>query len=201
MYTLVVGQGIAGSLVAFMLHLHKMPFIVIDPGQMNTSSRIAAGMFTPVSGKRYTVSPHVLQQISFAKEVYSEIEQLIGCAILHLRNIYHVHSYRDEEKDLVGKLANADVARFIINQPMLIEGIKQGAGAFEITNSGWVDCELFIDSFALWLKRNDALIEERFVYNDLQITGGEMEYHGSHFSNIIFCEAFQHSGIRSLEFT
>ena len=85
--TVIVGQGIAGSLVAFMLHRKKIPFLVIDPATQHTASKIAAGMFTPLSGKRKTIQPLVLEQIPFAIKIYHEISQLIGNNIVHLSNI------------------------------------------------------------------------------------------------------------------
>ena len=68
--TLVVGQGIAGTLVAYMLYLNKIPFTVMDTGDANSSSRIAAGMFTPISGKRKTIHPLVSEQIRYAIKIY-----------------------------------------------------------------------------------------------------------------------------------
>src|SRR6188768_1399398 len=98
--TIVVGQGIAGSLVAYMLHLHKVPFIVIDPGLSNTCSRIAAGMFTPVTGKRKTIHPMVPVQIPFATGIYQDIGRLLGTNILHLVNILELYRSLADERDL-----------------------------------------------------------------------------------------------------
>jgi glycine oxidase len=189
--TLIIGQGIAGSLVAYMLHLQKIPFIVIDPGYANTSSRIAAGMFTPISGKRKTIDPIVHQQIPYAIKIYKEIERLIGTSFLHLHNIYQVYNSVTEQNELMAKLANQDFVKYILINPNPLPNIKQGIGAFGITHSGWVDCELLINGFAQWLKKIDALIEAGFLYEDLQIGDEVMEYHGLEFNNIVFCEGFR----------
>ncbi|MFN9114214.1 MAG: FAD-binding protein [Bacteroidota bacterium] len=49
---IIVGQGLAGSLMAYRLWQHQKTLVVIDAGSTHTSSHIAAGMFTPISGKR-----------------------------------------------------------------------------------------------------------------------------------------------------
>ncbi|MBC7889311.1 MAG: FAD-binding oxidoreductase [Ferruginibacter sp.] len=188
--TLVVGQGIAGTLVAFMLHRHKIPFMVIDPGETNTSSRIAAGMFTPVSGKRKTIHPDVLLQIPFAIKICREIEQLLGAAILHLHNIYQVFNSVTEKNDLLSKSATAEFEKYILFNPPALPNIKQETGACEITHSGWVDCGLLITRFAEWLKQNEALTEAAFVHQELETGNKLMEYHGMQFSKIIFCEGY-----------
>ena len=189
--TIIVGQGIAGSMMAYMLYLQQVPFMVIDVGAANTASRIAAGMFTPITGKRKAIQPLVLQQIPFAIKIYKAIEQLIGCSFLHLENVYQVYSSLSEQNDWIAKSAKYDYSGFILPSPNRLPNIIQEIGACEITNSGWVDCGLMINGFADWLNRNEALLTAEFIYNNLQIDKDSMEYHGIKFKNIIFCEGYR----------
>jgi len=189
--TIIVGQGIAGSMMAYMLYLQRVPFMVIDPANANTASRIAAGMFTPITGKRKTIQPLVLQQISFAIKTYQSIEQLIGCSFLHLENVYQVYSTATEQNDWIARSAKDDYSEFIVTSPNLLPNIKQEMGACEINNSGWVDCGLMINGFADWLNLNGALLKADFIYSDLQIVKDAMEYHGIRFKSIIFCEGYR----------
>ena len=189
--TIIVGQGIAGSMMAYMLHLQQIPFIVIDPGYVNTASRIAAGMFTPITGKRKTIQPLALQQISFAVKTYRAAEELIGCSFLHAENVYQVYVSESEQNDWMAKSAQCDYSELISIHPNPLPHIKQEIGACEITNSGWVDCGIMINGFADWLHRNGALLSVEFIYSDLKIGEDAMEYHGIKFKNIIFCEGYR----------
>ncbi|MEO6547153.1 MAG: FAD-binding oxidoreductase [Ferruginibacter sp.] len=189
--TIVVGQGIAGSLVAFMLHLNKIPFMVIDPCEGVSPSRIAAGMFSPVSGKRKTIQPMVPEQISFATRAYTDISEFLKIDILHLQNIYQVHHSFDEMLDATAKLRGADFEPYLENDSSNLPNIKQPFGAVGITHSGWVDCPLWIDAFACWLQAQDLLIKSAFLYNQLRINPYGMEYNGIKFKHIVFCEGYQ----------
>jgi len=189
--TIIVGQGIAGSLVAYMLYRHKIPSVVIDPGSANTSSKVAAGMFTPVSGKRKTIHPITLEQIPYAITIYREIEQWLGIDMLHLQNIYQVYNSTDERNDLQARLTSDAFAKYIIANPNAEPGILQEQGAFEITHSGWLDCELFINGVAHWLKAKDALIEAEFMYQDMKFNEANMEYQGITCSQVVFCEGYR----------
>ncbi|MCW3093437.1 MAG: hypothetical protein JWP81_4506 [Ferruginibacter sp.] len=189
--TLIIGQGITGSLIAFMLHLRGIPFLVMDPGELSTSSRIAAGMFSPVSGKRKTIQPLVPEQISFAVGIYQSIEELLHVNILHLQNIYQVHDSIAEQNELKGKLENGGLGKYILTNPVPLPNIKQAFGAVEISDSGWVDCPLWINSFSQWLTGKQWLLNEVFLYQDLQIGDEGMEYHGIECKHIVFCEGFQ----------
>lgn len=189
--TLVVGQGIAGSLVAFLLHKQRIPFKVIDPGLANTSSRIAAGMFTPVTGKRKTIDPRVAGQIDLAIHMYKEIGHLIGSDILHCENIYQVFHSAAERESVASKANLPDFKRYILPDPLPIPFLKQAEAACEITHSGWVDCETWLTGFGSWLQQQGALLLEEFEYAALQFNENGMTYKGTSFNGIIFCEGYR----------
>ena len=188
--TIIVGQGIAGSLVAFMLHRKNIPFVVIDPAHENTASLIAAGMFTPISGKRKTVHPLVLQQIPFAINIYQSLEKLLGLHLLHLNNIHQAFATVDERTELITRAANKDFAKLIVSNVAPLHGIKEENGAVEINNSGWVNCLLFIKSFRKWLQDQELFIEEAFDHKSLVPGNVSMQYNNWEFEKIIFCEGF-----------
>ena len=189
--TIVVGQGIAGSLVSYFLHLQKVSFIVIDPVHLNTSSRIAAGMFTPISGKRKTTDQLVFQQINYAIKIYREIELLLNSNLLHLENIYQIFNDKNEEEALISKSKNTELVNTIAFNPDEIPFLKQPYGAHEILHSGWLNCNLFISQITEWLKQTDSFLKADFVYSDLKIGESSMEYHDITCKNIIFCEGYQ----------
>ncbi|MEO6228508.1 MAG: FAD-dependent oxidoreductase [Ferruginibacter sp.] len=188
--TLVVGQGIAGSLVAFKLYQNNIPFVVMDPALNNSSSLVAAGMFTPITGKRKTIDQLTLQQIPFAIECYRSIEMQLGKSILHLNNIYQVFDSETERKELLMKATKPEFKNYIIADPQQLSGIQPSFGAVEITNSGWVDCTTFINSTRDWLKGNNAWITGTFDYDKLSLNNGVVEY-DQQVDTIIFCEGYR----------
>ena len=189
--TVIVGQGIAGSMIAFMLHQQQVPFVVIDAGIANTSSRIAAGMFSPISGKRKTIHAITLQQIPFAIEMYKAVELLLGIDFLHTNPVYQVFNSLADQQEVLAKYRDIDFANYIQPNPAILPNIKQPNGACEISASGWVDCGLLISRFAEWLLQRNALVQTDFIYEDLNISKGIMEYHGLKFENIVFCEGYR----------
>lgn len=185
-----MGQGIAGSLMAFKLHQKNIPFVVMDPAPDNSSSLVAAGMFTPITGKRKTVDPLTLQQIPFAIACYQSIELLLGKSLIYLDNIYQVFDNEKEKEDLLIKANKPGFKNYIITNPKQLPGIKQPFGAVEIIHSGWVDCIAFIHSTRDWLKKNNAWINGTFDYTKLNTNNAVVEY-DQNFNNIIFCEGYR----------
>ena len=49
---LIIGQGIAGSVLALEMYHRKMDFVVVDQPKLSSSSKIAAGVVNPVVLKR-----------------------------------------------------------------------------------------------------------------------------------------------------
>ena len=53
---IVVGQGIAGTLMAWNLHLAGKKVLIIDDHHSGSSSLVAAGIVNPITGKNYVTS-------------------------------------------------------------------------------------------------------------------------------------------------
>ena len=75
---LVVGQGIAGSILAYTLHRAGADITVADRLQLQSASSIAAGVINPITGKRYAKSWNFDIFYPFAFQFYTSLQQEIG---------------------------------------------------------------------------------------------------------------------------
>lgn len=75
---LIVGQGLAGSVVAWTLLRAGQSVYVVDAEEAMTASKVAAGLMTPVTGKRKVVAPDYLWYRNQAVAFYREIERMTG---------------------------------------------------------------------------------------------------------------------------
>jgi len=74
---LIVGQGLAGSLLAWQLLREGLTVLVIDEGAQN-ASRVAAGLINPVTGQRLVKSAHVDELLPVAMACYRELAEVFG---------------------------------------------------------------------------------------------------------------------------
>ncbi|MEQ9409148.1 MAG: FAD-dependent oxidoreductase [Fuerstiella sp.] len=72
---LIIGQGLGGSAVAWTLSWSGQSLFVIDRGDADSASRVAAGLITPVTGKRLVQSPEFQQDWTAARNFYRRVEQ------------------------------------------------------------------------------------------------------------------------------
>jgi glycine oxidase len=75
---LIVGQGIAGSVLALTLHAAGVPVHVADSGDPRSSTRVAAGILNPVTGKRYALSWRYDSFFQVAQDFYQRWAQEAG---------------------------------------------------------------------------------------------------------------------------
>lgn len=73
---LIVGQGLAGSAIAWTLHWDGQSVLMFDRMEPNTASRVSAGLVTPVTGKRLVKSPEYDKYWSAAETFYRRVEQV-----------------------------------------------------------------------------------------------------------------------------
>lgn len=87
---LVVGQGLAGTALAWELIWRGRSVLVVDPGGEVTSSRIAAGLVTPITGQRLALGWRVAEMLEAAREFYDRTEVELGVRHFHPRIVRRI---------------------------------------------------------------------------------------------------------------
>lgn len=75
---LVIGQGLAGSAMAWTLHHAGQSVMIIDRGEPATASRVSAGLITPLTGKKLVRSVDFAEYWQAARTFYKRIEEATG---------------------------------------------------------------------------------------------------------------------------
>lgn len=83
---LIVGQGLAGTLISHELLKRGSSVFVID-GQEKSASSVAAGMWNPLSFRRVISTWKATTMINQLHETYPEIEEILGKKIMHQRTV------------------------------------------------------------------------------------------------------------------
>lgn len=188
---LIVGQGIAGTLMAYRMVRAGKRVVVVDPGHSQTSSRVAAGMFTPVSGKRMALTPNVRELLDELYLLYPEMETFLQAEFLHRVPIYHAFATVKEQNDLMSRLDEPGFAQYVNASPESEKGVIEPFGAFEVKESGWVDLPGMLDAFRKYFLQNQELLEEELDYSLIQREADGFSYRQMHFRQIVFCEGYR----------
>ena len=165
---LIIGQGIAGSLLAHFLLKRGKSIVVVDEYSPHSSSRVAAGIFNPITGRRFVKTWKADEIFSFAESTYREIEQETGGSFYRPRTIIRSLSDKAEEREWERKSQMAEYAGFT-GETILEDGMKK----VEILRGGNVRLHRFLNLMREKLKQQHILHESTLDYTDLLISNDD----------------------------
>jgi glycine oxidase len=79
----IIGQGLAGTVLALRLITDGYRVHVHDDGHTTSSSMVAAGMWNPLSFVNLKVAARAPEMLACMSEVYPELESLLGISCYH----------------------------------------------------------------------------------------------------------------------
>ena len=106
---LIVGQGLAGSCLAWSLHWAGQRLMIVDRGERATASRIAAGLITPLTGRRLARTPRYDESYLQASEFYRRIEGEQNLQLLTEKPAIRKFLNEEERRLFEQKFTSADV--------------------------------------------------------------------------------------------
>lgn len=188
---LIVGGGLAGTAVAWRLWQRGSRFVVVDPGRAETCSRIAAGLVTPITGLRLTVSPGFAEHLEAAREFYREIGREMGGSFYH--EVPHVRLFKDE-REVRHWEARAHGAGFqewldpAAPSPLVNEQVFRGElGGIQMRGSGWLDTAGYLDASRAFFGRHDCWREGVVQEESLEPGKDGVVWNGSRYSCAVLC--------------
>lgn len=189
---LIVGQGIAGSVLAVTLMKRGKSVIVIDKPERSSSSKVAAGIYNPFNFRRMMNNWMAKELIRAAKEIYGGLETYPG-QILQERNLTKIFSSADERRqwenaclEKTGLMVDEEIAE---NPFPEIVDAPYGIGT--VTESGNVDTNMMMYLVGEKLKEQHALFNENFDFEKLELTENGIIYDERIAAGkLVFCEGY-----------
>lgn len=189
---IIVGQGIAGSVLALSLIKAGYTICVIDQPHLSNSSKIAAGIWNPIVFKRLTKSWLADKLIPELLSFYEYWEKELNTSLLHKRSIIKPFT-EEQEKTLWLKKANDTESKNIFLDTNTYENLQIDEHYFvksysKVLQAGNLDVPHFLESAKNYIKEKQNYIEEEFDYSQLVVTTQEITYKTITAKNCIFCD-------------
>lgn len=110
---LIVGQGLAGTLLAWEFERAGVSFEIADRGHALAATTAAAGIINPVTGRRLVRSAHIETLLPAARAVYRDLETVLGVPLW--RGMRVRREFADERERSVArqKHARGELAPFV----------------------------------------------------------------------------------------
>jgi glycine oxidase len=190
---LIVGQGLAGTILAHTLLKKEKSVVIIDNTALSKASRVAAGLYNPVVFKRLVKSWMADDLIPFMNEFYSGCELTLNISCYHKKQIVKLFA-EETEKNFWIKKSEEEIGKYlgkIIQDEFLNDIFYNEVGAAEVLHAGNLDTVKFLDSFRSHFQHNNILVNEVFDYNQLHVSDDYINYKDMKAGKVIFCEGYR----------
>ncbi len=192
---LIIGQGLAGSLLAYSLIKQGAAVMVIDDHHRHSATQVAAGLINPITGHRLNITDRFFEYAIAAKKMYWQIERDLGCEVY--REIAQTRLIKNpgQAEYLKKRLQQSEY------QPLLNNADQTGGwfddqerfpyGAISVAQTAIIDTKVLLHAMRAWLDERASLISEKVDYKQIKANNHRVEYQNVSSKKLVFCEGFQ----------
>lgn len=187
---LLVGQGVAGSVLACKLLERQKSFLVIDNPDLSNASRVAGGLYNPITGRKMVKTWEADALFKALIPFYQQQEQRLKASFFHEKPIYRPFFNQHEQNEWMGKSAEPAFQHFIraVHQrPYLPDWLHNPYGGLMLNQSGYLDTKTFVSTLRETLIKCGNYRHEQFDARQLNVEKG-FTYGDVNFDKIVFCE-------------
>ena len=186
---LIIGQGLCGTWLSYYLHKAHRSFIVIDNNQQNTSTRIAAGIINPVTGRRLVKAWMIDELLPNIEKSYTELGNDLDITAISQKNI--IDFFPDPfMKESFRQRVSENNSYLHLSQNLLPfhTYFNYEFGYGEISPAYTAHLETILPAWNAFLKLNNCLMDEEFVLSGLEVFEKEIRYKEIKTEKLIFCD-------------
>jgi glycine oxidase len=193
---IVVGQGLAGSAVAVQLMKLAKSLVVFDDAASNNSSRIAAGLFNPVTGKKMSRTWLADVIFPYLQQFYTNLESESGMSFFNPMPLYRPFVSIGEQNEWMVRGADGAYQPYIdtICTSELSNEVFNPYGGLLLRHCGFLDTQKYIQAIHILIERNASLCNEVFVPEELEISEDGVAYRQWTAKKLIWCGGVHTSG-------
>lgn len=189
---IIVGQGLAGSMLAHKLMQAQQKVIIIDNAQAQAATHIAAGIINPITGRNFVKTWLADEAIPYAIQTYKDLAQLLDedFYIPHpITWILDSNKMWNDWQEVSAKETVKNYIREISDNAIYTENLQDAIGAVVLNNSGRVNISRLALKFRAYLQAQNAYRQEDFDYTQLNTENSQgIKYKDIEAKGIIFCQ-------------
>lgn len=183
---IIVGQGIAGTMLSYELLRRNKMVLVIDNNISNSSSKVASGLINPVTGKRHVKTWLIDELLPVAINTYQSLEKKLNIQIVKATKLVDMFASREEADSFFKRSEESEFLQVYDNNELKnLFHFSYDVGS--IDPCYLIDLHLLIGGWRNELKAQQAIKEEKFELAELMIKGNKVLYKDIDAQKIIFC--------------
>lgn len=184
---LLIGQGLAGTALAYRLKQAGKKIKIIDQPKGNNSSRVAAGLYNPVTGRKMVKTWNADKLFPEIVPFYRELEKVTNRQFLTAQHIYRPFLTIEEQNEWMGHSAEEGFQAYLyqIHTRSQSSQLFDSFGGVMLKNSGWLNINNLLDGISSYFR--EELIIEEFQESLLRFSSNKWQYREYSAENLIYC--------------
>lgn len=159
---LIIGQGLAGTCLAWELLDRGASVRIVDRGDPMTASKISAGLLNPIIGRNFNLSWRFRESFEIGTGFYRTREQQLETRFFRESPLLRL--FRNErERETFERKRDKGLYDGLLTDPqpdpLAPAGIKNDHGGFEVAHSGAVDTGTFLAASRRHFEDLDCFVE------------------------------------------
>lgn len=181
---ILVGYGVAGAALALQLRKHGQKVMIFDTPHEHQASRVAAGLFNPITGKVMQKTWNAEKLFPYLHEFYREAEKLTGAHFFFPKQICIPFLSVEEQNSWMIKSGLDEFVQEVYVGSRYGNLVNDRLGGVILKGSGYVDTAKYLDA----TKELFEFENEAFEHNALEIQADQIVYKDHRARAIVFCE-------------
>jgi len=186
---LIIGQGLAGSLLAWELMQRGCKVVIIDNGLEN-ASQVAAGLINPITGMRLVKSSEVDTLLPIAKQFYGQLAEFFQQDFYIEKPMLRIFNSAKEQSHCEKRLNNPDYQPYLGNINASIERFNTPFGYVTQRQTGYLLTRPLLACLKDFFIANSCYQQVAFDSADIQLQP-TLCWQGIFPKRIIFCEGYR----------
>ena len=190
---LIIGQGLAGSLLAWELMQRGAKVLIVDNGKPN-ASQVAAGLINPVTGMRFVKGPHTDQQLWVAMNTYQQLKTQFGLSFYITKPMLRIIRNENELKYCIKRLQNPEYQNYFdrfIEPGLLENSITAPLGSLLQKQTGYLLTRPLLNRLKEFFIAKNSYLNTSFTCQDFRDKVNSITWKNIESGKIIFCDGHQ----------
>lgn len=162
----IIGQGLAGSILAYFLLKEGQNVQLFDNSEIPSSSKVAAGIYNPVTGKRLVKTWLADEIFPFLEDFYPQLEEELNAKFFFPMPLFHPFPDINTQKFFKSDHVSDDFFDYCSLEFENIhrKGIVNSTlGGITMKHAGWVDLKVMLKAFRDYFLEENILTEAIFI--------------------------------------
>lgn len=185
---LIVGQGLAGSLLAWQLMQLGCKVIIVDNGLEN-ASQVAAGLINPVTGMRLVKNADVDVLLPVAKHCYVQLASFFSQNFYVEKTMLRIFNSNKERDHAIKRLQNSVYQAYLGEMLTSVDPLKTPYGYLVQQQTGYLLTRLLLGCLKDFFIDRACYRQQAFNVADIQFQP-RLHWQGIFTKRIIFCEGY-----------